>query len=138
MPILIPYLLFDGNCDQAMAFYQSCFGGELASIKVKDSPVKDQMPPVQLNKTLNARLKSGHLEIAASDWLRLDQAPVCGNTVCLYLSGLSVQELRMLFAKLSVGAEITDSPKEMFFGLYGALNDQFGVRWILTAAVDGK
>jgi PhnB protein len=103
-------------------------------MKVKDSPAKDQMPPVQLNKTLNARLKSGNLEISASDWLRLDQTPIRGNTVCLYLSGGTFQELKALFEKLSEEAEVTDPLKEMFFGVYGALNDKFGVRWMFTAA----
>src|SRR5512146_585250 len=72
MTTLTPYLLFDGNCQQAMACYKSCFGGELTITKVKDSPAKDQMPPAQLNKVINARLKDGNLEISASDWLRLD------------------------------------------------------------------
>jgi PhnB protein len=134
MTTLTPYLLFDGNCEQAMEFYTSCFGGELTLTKVNDSPVKDQMPPVQLNKTLNARLKSGNLEISASDWLRLDQTPIRGNTVCLFLSGGTFQELTALFERLSEEAEVTDPLKEMFFGIYGALNDKFGVRWMFTAA----
>jgi len=108
MTTLTPYLLFDGNCHQAMEFYKSCFGGELTVTKVKDSPAEDRMPPGQLNKAINARLKSGNVEISASDWLRLDQTPVHGNTV-----------------------------KEMFFGIYGALNDKFGVRWMFTAAKNG-
>jgi PhnB protein len=137
MTTLTPYLLFDGNCLQAMEFYKSCLGGELTFTKVKDSPVKDQMPPVQLNKTLNARLKSGNLEISGSDWLRLDQPPVRGNTVCLYLSGGTFQELKALFEKLSAEAAVTDPLKEMFFGVYGALNDKFGVRWMFTAAKNG-
>ena len=133
MTTLTPYLLFDGNCHQAMEFYKSCFGGELTFTKVKDSPVKDLMPPAQLNKTLNARLKSGNLEISASDWLRLDRTPIRGNTVCLYLSGGTLDELKALFEKLSEEAEVTDPLKEMFFGVYGALNDKFGVRWMFTA-----
>jgi PhnB protein len=133
MTTLTPYLLFDGNCHQAMEFYKSCFGGELTFTKVKDSPVKDLMPPVQLNKTINARLKSGNLEISASDWLRLDRTPIRGNTVCLYLSGGTLQDLKPLFEKLSREAEVTDPLKQMFFGVYGALNDKFGVRWMFTA-----
>jgi uncharacterized glyoxalase superfamily protein PhnB len=27
---LTPFLLFDGNCAEAMVFYQACLGGELA------------------------------------------------------------------------------------------------------------
>jgi PhnB protein len=134
MATLTPYLLFDGNCHQAMEFYKSCFGGELTFMKVKDSPAKDYMPAVQQEKTINARLKSGNVEISASDWLRLDRTRIPGNTVCLYLSGGTSQELKALFEKLSEEAEVTDPLKETFYGVYGALNDKFGVRWMFQAA----
>jgi PhnB protein len=137
MTTLTPYLLFDGNCRQAMEFYQSCFGGELTVMKVKDSPVKDQMPAVLLDKTINARLTNGKLEISASDWLRPNQTRIRGNTVCLYLSGGKLLELKALFERLSEGAEVTDPLKEQFFGVYGALNDKFGVRWMFQAATNG-
>jgi PhnB protein len=131
---LTPYILFDGNCHQAMEFYKSCFGGELTSMKVKDSPAKDHMPAVQQEKTINARLKSGNMEISASDWLRPDRTRIRGNTVCLYLNGGTFQELKALFDKLSEEAEVTDPLKETFYGTYGALNDKFGVRWMFQAA----
>ena len=130
MTNLTSYLLFDGNCQQAMEFYRSRFGGELSLIKVKDSPVKDQMPASSQEKVLNARLQSGELEISASDWLRPDRTPVRGNTVCLYLSGGTLENLRTVFERLSEGADVTDPLKQLFFGAYGALNDRFGVRWM--------
>jgi PhnB protein len=130
MTTLTPYLLFDGKCQQAMEFYKSCFGGELTATKVKDSPAKDFMPAFQQEKIVNARLSNGKLEISASDWLRPAQTPIRGNTVCLYLSGGTLEELRTLFVRLSEGAEVTDPLKEQFFGTYGALNDKFGVRWM--------
>lgn len=133
MTTLTPYLLFNGTCLQAMEFYKSCFGGELSATKVKDSPAKDHMPAVQHNKIINARLRSGNLEISASDWLRPDETAIRGNTVCLYLSGGTFPELKAIFEKLSEGAEVTDPLKEMFFGFYGALNDRFGVRWMFQA-----
>jgi PhnB protein len=138
MTRLTTYLLFDGNCHEAMEFYRSCLGGELTFMKVKDSPVKDHMPAVQLNKTINAKLKSEKLEISASDWLRLDQVPIRGNTVCLYLSGGTLRDLNALFEKLSEGAEVTDPLKEQFFGTYGALNDKFGVRWMFQTAKENE
>src|SRR5271156_2896248 len=133
MTILTPYLFFDGNCHQAMEFYQSCFGGELAAIKVKDSPARDSMPAVLQERILNARLTNQHLEISASDWCALDETPIRGNIVCLYLSAGTMEELKALFAKLSAGAEVTHPLQEMFFGTYGALNDKFGVRWMFHA-----
>ena len=130
MTTLTPYLLFDGKCQQVMEFYKSCFGGELTATKVKDSPARDLIPAVQQERIVNARLRSGNLEISASDWLRPDRTPIRGNTVCLYLSGGTIEELKALFERLSEGAEVTDPLKEQFFGTYGALNDKFGVRWM--------
>jgi PhnB protein len=134
MTALTPYLLFDGTCHSAMEFYKSCFGGELTTTKVKDSPAKDSLPAAQQEKILNARLQSGEVEISASDWLRPDRTPVRGNTVCLYLSGASLQKLQSLFEKLSEGAEVTDPLGEQFFGAYGALNDKFGIRWMFHSS----
>ena len=122
MTALTPYLLFDGYCCEAMEFYRSCFGGELTVTKVKDSPVKDRMPTVQHEKVIHARLRSRNVEISAS--------PIRGNSVCLFLSGGTLGELKALFEKLSKGAELTDPLTEQFFGTYGALNDKFGVRWM--------
>ena len=122
MAALTPYLLFDGHCREAMEFYCSCFGGELTVTKVKDSPVKDRMPTVQHEKVIHARLRSRNVEISAS--------PIRGNSVCLFLSGGTLRELKALFEKLSEGAEVTDPLTEQFFGTYGALNDKFGVRWM--------
>ena len=132
MITLSPYLLFDGNCYDAMQFYRSCLGGELSITNVKDSPVNDQMPAFQQKKVLNARLLSSSLDISASDWLRLDRGPVYGNTVCLYLAGGTLEELTALFEKLSAGANVTDPLKKQFFGTYRALNDKFGVRWMFV------
>ena len=134
---LTPYLLFDGTCHDAMEFYKTVFGGELTSTKVKDSPAKDHMPSFQQQKTINARLRSGVIEISASDWLMPNRTRVPGNTVCLYLSGGTLEGLKALFDKLSDGADVTDPLKEMFFGAYGALNDKFGVRWMFQANKQG-
>ena len=130
---LTPYLLFDGSCHDAMEFYKSVFGGELTSTKVKDSPAKDHMPALQQDKTINARLRGGPIDISASDWLMPNRSRIRGNTVCLYLSGGTFEELKTLFAKLSEAADSTDPLKETFFGVYGALNDKFGVRWIFQS-----
>ena len=138
MTKLTPYLLFDGKCREAMEFYQSCLGGQLTLTKVKDSPAKDQMPALQQDKVLNAHLSMGKLEISASDWLALHETPIRGNTVCLFLSGGTFQDLKTVFDQLSQGAEVTNPLKEVFFGVYGALNDKFGVRWMFqTSRQDG-
>jgi PhnB protein len=129
---LTPFLLFDGNCAEAMTFYQSCFGGELTITKVRDSPMKDQIPSENQHKVIHAHLKSGAIEFSATDWMHLTRTPRQGNTVCLYISGGKYPELRAIFDKLAVGAdkELLDDLRDLPFGSYGALTDKFGVRWM--------
>jgi PhnB protein len=136
MTTLTPYLLFDGNCHQAMDFYRTCFGGQLTVMRVKDSPARDHMPAEQFEKIIHAQLTRGEVEISASDWLRPDRKRIPGNTVCLYLSGGKPEELKVLFERLSQGGEVNDPLTRQFFGIYGALNDRFGVRWMFAAAAN--
>ena len=42
---LTPFLLFDGDCAEAMAFYQSCLGGELTMTRLGDTPMGSDAPP---------------------------------------------------------------------------------------------
>lgn len=130
MTTLTTYLLLDGNCKPAKEFYKSVFGGELTLTKVGASAMKDIMPASMHDRVVNARLQSGSIDISASDWLRPNQKPIQGNTVCLYLSGGTFNEVKILFDKLSEGANVTDPLKQEFFGTYGALTDKFGIRWM--------
>ena len=131
MPSLMPFLIFDGNCAEAMSFYQSCLGGELTLTKVADSPMKNQMPPEKQNRVLHAQLKSGEVEFTATDWLHPTRKPQKGNMVCLYLNGGQYKDLRVIFDRLSVGADpgLLDDLRDMPFGTYGHLADKYGVHW---------
>jgi PhnB protein len=94
--------------------------------------MKAQFPLNQWEKIIHASLKQGAVEITASDWFHPTRTLKQGNTVCLYISEGTFDELRTIFEKLSRGAEpnLLDPLKEMSFGSYGALTDQFGVRWM--------
>ena len=127
---LTTYLLFAGTCKDAMAFYHAIFGGELTMTTVGDSPMKAAFPVAMHARIVSARLKSKVVDISASDWLRPAEKRIQGNTVCLYLSGGSPDDTKSLFGKLSEGAEVTDPLGDQPFGLYGALNDKFGNRWM--------
>ena len=100
MTTLTTYLLLNGNCKQAMEFYHSVFGGELALTKVGDSPMKSVFPETMHDKVVNAKLAAPNVSISASDWLRPNQTPIQGNMVCLYLNGGTSEELKAFFEKL--------------------------------------
>jgi PhnB protein len=130
-----PYLLFDGNCAEAMAFYHSCLGGDLTLTRISDTPMKDHLPPTKHNRVAYAQLKNGAIQISATDWLHPTRTPQQGNTVCIYLTGDTYSELRAIFDKLAAGADpaLLDDLRDMPFGSYGHLADKYGVHWFFRS-----
>ena len=128
---LTPFLLFDGNCAEAMTFYQTCLDGDLELTRVSDTPMKAQVPPAIHHRIISAHLKSGAVEFSATDWLHQTRKPHRGNTVALYLTGGSYADLRRIFDRLSDGApkELLDDLTDLPFGTYGHLADKYGVHW---------
>ena len=128
-----PFLLFDGNCAEAMTFYHKCLGGELTLTKLRDTPMKDQFPVEKHDRIINAHLKQGAIEISATDWMASPAfEPKQGNTFAIFVIGGTYDELKTVFDKLADGAN-----KEWFqelhnlpFGTYGQFFDKYGVQWI--------
>jgi PhnB protein len=128
-----PFLLFDGNCAEAMTFYHKCLGGELMLTKLSDTPMKEMFPKEKWNRLINAHLKSGNIEISATDWMASpDFEPMQGNTYAIFIVGTTYDELKTVFDKLKDGTnnkrlqELRDMP----FGVYGQFYDKYGVQWI--------
>lgn len=131
MPRLTPFLLFDGNCAEAMEFYQSCFGGDLMLTRLGEAPMKAQFPAEQHHKITYALLKSGAVEFSATDWLHPTHQRQQGNSTAMYVTGDGYDELSSIFERLKVGAspEFLVELCEMPFGVYGRLTDRYGVEW---------
>ncbi|HEX5483243.1 MAG TPA: VOC family protein [Terriglobia bacterium] len=131
MLTLMPFLLFDGYCAEAMEFYKSCLGGDLTILKVGDTPMKEHLPPEQDGKVAYAHLKNDSIEFSATDWLHPVRRPIQGNTVCMYLTGKTYPELKAVFDKLAMGSDpaLLDDLRDMPFGAYGHLADKYGVHW---------
>jgi PhnB protein len=128
-----PFLLFDGNCAEAMNFYHKCLGGKLSTTKLGDSPMKDMFPPEKHSRLINANLKSGDIEISATDWMASPEfEPKQGNTYAIFVEGGTYNELKPIFNKLKDGENNTRLQElhEMPFGIYGQFYDKYGVQWI--------
>ena len=95
------YLLLDGNCKDAMRFYENVFRGQLALTEIGESPMKNHFPESMHRRILNARLIAPGIDLSASDWLRPNQTPLMGNRVCLYISGGTYEETKRIFEELS-------------------------------------
>ncbi len=133
---LTPFLLFDGNCAEAMEFYRTCFGGSLKLTRLADTPMKVQFLPEQHHKITYAHLQSEAVEFSATDWLHPVHQRQQGNTTAMSIVGESLDELTPIFNTLREGAdqEFLVELKQMPFGIYGRFTDRYGVEWFFRGA----
>jgi PhnB protein len=124
------YLTFDGNCREAMQFYQSCLGGELHIAPFSDAP--HEFPPEQRNYVMHANLAFGPHSLMASDTMPGQPVNVGTNySVCIQCE--SLEEIERFFAALSNKGTFTMPLQDTFWGArFGMLTDQFGIQWMLN------
>ncbi len=131
MKQIISYLTFNGNCREAMTFYQKCLGGELQFQTIAESPMADKMPPEMAACILHSTLTQGGLTLMASD-IVADKGFVRGNNISLMLQCDSEEDIRNTYAKLAEGGQQTHPLENTFWGaLFGDLTDQYGNQWLL-------
>lgn len=134
------YLNFLGDTEQAFRFYRDVFGtefiGEIA--RMGDVPSNPEVPPLseeeqQLVMHVELPILGGHVlmgtDVVASMGHRLD----VGNNTSIMLEPDTREEADRLYAALSEGGPEGTGMMEMFWGAYwGALQDRFGIRWMIN------
>jgi PhnB protein len=126
------YLTFNGNCREAMNFYQECLGGELFLQPIGTSPMSEMMPPERKDSILHATLTNGNVVIMGSDMVD-NKGLIRGNAMSMMLNCSSEIEIRATFDKLASGGDATHPLEDTFWNaLFGGLTDRFGNRWLLN------
>jgi len=127
-----PYLTFNGNCLEAMTFYQECIGGELMVQTVGELPLAVPMPPCMKQCVLHSTLIKNNLVLTASDMVP-ETGLIKGNSVSLLLNCSSETEARDYYARLSAGGDAAHPLNATFWGtLFGDLTDKFGNQWLIS------
>src|SRR3954468_5594153 len=104
---LSPYLNFNGNCEEAMNFYQSILGGTLEISRFSDFASPEMpIPDEQMNGVMHATLNNGTLSFMARDG-RPDKAVVFGDSVSISIAGKDEEALTRYFNGLSEGGTVT-------------------------------
>lgn len=129
--MIAPYLTFNGNCKEAMLFYQSCLGGNLHIQTIGESPLAEKMPSKMKNSILHATLDNKQRTITGSD-MAGNKGLQHGNSVSILLNCNSQNEIQYLFNLLSDGGLVVYPLETTFFGAtIGNLTDKFGIHWML-------
>lgn len=127
---LVPYIFFQGNCKEAMEFYQKALGGTLALTTYKE--VGDSAAPEDPEQIAYAELVSDHMTIKGMDSKIANPE---ARKVELMVSGSKDDEeaLRKIFAALSTGGKAKhEMEKHPRGNVQGRLYDAYGIDWIVS------
>ncbi|ARS41113.1 VOC family protein [Sphingobacteriaceae bacterium GW460-11-11-14-LB5] len=126
------YLTFNGNCREAMTFYQNCLGGELTLETIGESAIVDKMPNNMRLSIIHAVLAKDDLVIMATDMVE-ERGLIKGNSISMMLNCNSEEEAHSFYHKLSAGGKASHPLQETFWGaLFGDLTDRFGNNWLIN------
>ncbi len=131
MEAIIPYLNFNGNAKEALAFYESALGGKTLQSSTfgeanmaQDDSMKD--------KILHAVFVAGDLKFMVSD-CPPGVSVSGGDQVSLSLNFSSIEAIEKTFAAMAEGGHVTMPIQDTFWGARFAMTkDKFGVHWMFN------
>jgi PhnB protein len=135
----IPYLAFNGNCAEAMRFYEHVLGlGAKLEMMMNgaDSPAAAQIPKEHAQRILHARLRfdDGSCIYAGDAPVHMPYEGIKGVT--LTMSYASTEEGEAVFKSLAGGGNVIMPFQPVFWAKgSGMLTDKFGVSWNINGEV---
>jgi PhnB protein len=132
MPTLDAYVFFNGNCAEAMRFYERTLGGKLDMMTHAESPIADQVPPGSADRIMHARLTIDGRNLMASD--SMVGQPYGGmKGFSLALAYPTAAEAKRVFDALAEGGQVTMPLQKTFWAeAFGMLTDRFGTPWMVN------
>ena len=131
MEAIVPYLNFNGNAAEALAFYSVALGG---SILFQQTFGETQMPhdASMKDKVMHATFQADKLIFMVSDCAPGQEA-TRGTNISLSLNFTELESINKTFAGLSDRATITMELQDTFWGArFGMLTDKFGINWMFN------
>ncbi|WP_077212264.1 VOC family protein [Bacillus dakarensis] len=129
------YLVFNGNCREAVEFYAKVFQTESPQIMTfgEAPPNPEYTPPEEVkNLVMHARLNIDGSNVMFSDTYP-GQPFVVGNNVTLALISKNMEDIKSWYEQLKDGGSVGMELQETFWSkLYGQVTDKFGIHWQLS------
>lgn len=133
MPQLHAYLSYNGNCAEAMQFYEKALGAKLQMLmRYKEAPPEMPCTPGSEELVMHAFLVHPDFSLMAGD--NPPGMPYQGiQGVSMTLSYDTVAEAHAVFDRLSAGGQVVMAPSEAFWAkTFGMVTDRFGTPWIIN------
>lgn len=139
--MIMPYLNFNGNCEEAFLLYQKAFGGaEPMLARYSDAPESayPDMKQEWKHKIMHGQLmltESGGISGADAIW-PIEQ----GSAVNIHAHCNSMEEAQNAFTILAEEGKVISSleknPPPHDAGVSGMVKDKYGFSWVISAQVN--
>ncbi|MFG6415342.1 VOC family protein [Roseateles sp. DC23W] len=134
-----PYLFFEGNCEQAIEFYEQALAAKVEfMMRYAESPEplpEGMVPPGAEQKVMHASLHIGGALVMMSDDLNSSGGGFKGFS--LSLDCPDADAAREAFAALADGGHVVMPLGKTFWApLFGMVTDRFGVSWQVGVSDD--
>jgi PhnB protein len=140
MPQLNAYLSFNGQCADAMRFYESALGGKVGMmLTYGESPMADQVPPGVGKLIMHSQLTLDQGVLMAAD--QIEGNPNCPpyegmKGFSLTLTYPTADEARKAYDALSAGGKISMPLQKMFWAeAFASFTDKFGTPWVINGGM---
>ena len=139
MEAIVPYLSFNGNAAEALAFYANAFDGKILFQQTfGESPMANETPEDFKSKIMHAMFQAGDLTFMVSDCMP-GQPVSSGTNMSSSLNFKSVADIDKTFAALSEGSNIIMPLQYTFWGAkFGMLADKFDISWMFNHDYEKK
>jgi PhnB protein len=136
MKSINPYLIFNGNAEEAFTFYQSVFGGDLNITRFSEMPGTDSIPKEDQYKIAHVFLSiAGNKQILMASDAGTDNEVTIQKNGNYYLSlePESAEETQGIYRKLSEGGKVFMPLDETNWAeKFAMFADKFGVQWMIN------
>jgi len=132
-----PYIVLDGNAQEAIQFYAEVLGGKIEGIiRFGENPFPG-MPEEAENRVMHAHLTIGDSALMFSDTYPGQEYAV-GNQVTIALLVDTVAEAERIYSALAEGAQKIELPLQQtdWSPAYASLTDRFGVPFQINTLVE--
>lgn len=136
--MIMPYLSFQGDCEQAFNWYVEIFGGKILHMaKYGDMPDNPALPLTaeQKSKVMHAHIiltESGGISGADALW-EVEK----GSSVSIQALLANVEIAKKVFNELSkegtIVSKLSSNPPPDDNSISGCVKDKFGFTWIISA-----
>jgi PhnB protein len=129
-------LVFNGNCAEAMHFYEKALNGKIEMMMShKESPMADQIPPGSADAIMYARLNiDGAAITAMDDAASAKPAPNHGFWVSLVYK--TPAEAKRAYEALEKGGKVTMPLQKTFWAeAFAMVVDRFGTPWMINGSM---